>query len=122
MARILSTLIYCLVWVLSLLPLPFLYLFSDIIWLIMFVCPPLRYRKNIVRKNLALSFPEKDKKWLNRTERRFYYQFACQIVESLKTTSIGERWVKRHMEIVGCENIVEETLKGRSGIGYLGEV
>ena len=66
MARILSTLIYCLVWVLSLLPLPFLYLFSDIIWLIMFVCPPLRYRKSIVRKNLALSFPEKDKKWAMR--------------------------------------------------------
>lgn len=122
MARILSTLIYCLVWVLSLLPLPFLYLFSDIIWLIMFVCPPLRYRKNIVRKNLALSFPEKDKKWLNRTERRFYYQFACQIMESLKIVSAGRRWVERHMEFTGADKLRDHISKGKSCMGYLGHV
>lgn len=122
MDKILASILHGLIWVLSLLPLNLLYLFADIAWFIMFLCPPLRYRKSIVRKNLSLSFPDKDRKWLRRTERRFYYQFACQIVESLKTTSIGERWVKRHMEIVGCEKIVEETLKGRSGIGYLGHV
>lgn len=122
MSKILSYILYGLVWVISLLPLPVLYLLSDIVWLIMFICPPLRYRKNIVRKNLALSFPDKDRKWINRTERRFYYQFACQIMEALKTVSAGKRWILRHMEFVGMDNLVQETRKGRSGIGYLGHV
>ena len=101
---------------------PVLYLFSDIIWLIMFICPPLRYRKKIVRKNLALSFPEKDRKWLNRTERRFYYQFLCQIMESFKTVSASRRWIERHMEFTGYEKTREELLKGRSHIGYMGHM
>ena len=122
MSKILSYTLYGLVWVISLLPLPVLYLLSDIVWLLMFICPPLRYRKDIVRKNLALSFPDKDKKWINRTERRFYYQFACQIVEALKTVSAGKRWILRHMEFAGMDRLVEETRKGRSGIGYLGHV
>ena len=122
MAKILASVLYGFTWVLSLLPLPLLYLFSDIAWLIMYICPPLRYRKNIVRKNLALSFPEKDKKWLRRTERRFYYQFACQLMEALKTVSAGKRWIMRHMEFTGQDKLLQETLNGRSGIGYLGHV
>ena len=122
MAKFLSTLLYCIVWLFSLLPMPVHYLLADIIWLIMYICPPLRYRKKIVRDNLAKSFPEKDRKWLRRTERRFYYQFLCQIMESLKTVSASKRWIERHMEFSGVDNIREETLKGRSHIGYLGHV
>ena len=122
MAKIIASVLYGIVWVLSLLPLRLLYLFADIIWLIIFICPPLRYRKSIVRKNLALSYPEKDRKWLRRTERRFYYQFACQIMESLKTVSAGRRWIERHIEFTGQDKLYEETLKGRSGIGYIGHV
>ena len=122
MAKILSNVLYGIIWVFSLLPLNVLYLFSDIVWLLMYLLPPLRYRKKIVRKNLSMAFPDKDKKWLRRTERRFYYQFGCQIMESLKTASVGEKWIKRHMEITGCDKIVEQTLKGRSGFGYLGHV
>lgn len=122
MAGFLSSLLFCIVWVLSLLPMPLLYLFSDIIWLIMYVCPPLRYRKKIVRTNLALSYPDKDIKWLRQTERRFYYQFLCQLMESLKTVSAGRRWVERHMEFAGIEKVKEEVLKGKSCIGYLGHV
>lgn len=114
--------LYSIVWVISLLPMPLLYLFSDIIWLIMFACPPLRYRKEIVRNNLALSFPEKDRKWLKRTERRFYYQFLCQIMESLKTVSASKRWIQRHMEFSGAEKIRKETLRGRSHVCYLGHM
>ena len=86
----------------------------------MFICPPLRYRRKIVQKNLALSFPDKDRKWLRRTERRFYYQFACQIMESLKMASASPRWIKRHMEFTGYEKVHEEALKGQSQIFYLG--
>jgi len=122
MAKFLSRILYGIVWVFSLLPMPLLYLFADIIWLIMFICPPLRYRKKIVQNNLALSFPEKDSKWLKRTERRFYYQFLCQIMESLKTVSASKRWIQRHMEFSGVDRIRKETLGGRAHICYLGHV
>lgn len=88
----------------------------------MYICPPLRYRRKIVQNNLALSFPDKDSKWLKRTERRFYYQFLCQIMESLKTVSASKRWIQRHMEFCDYDRILEETQKGRSHIGYLGHV
>ena len=71
MSKVIANILFGIVWVISLLPMPFLYLFADIIWLLMYICPPLRYRKKIVQNNLALSFPEKDRKWLRRTERRF---------------------------------------------------
>ena len=122
MAKFLSSILYGLVWILSLLPMPVLYLFSDIAWLLMYICPPLRYRKAIVRKNLALSFPDKDNKWLRRTERRFYYQFACQLMEGLKTVSATDRWIERHMEIIGYDNIRKEVLKGQSHIAYMGHL
>ena len=122
MAKVLSTILYGFVWVISLLPLPVLYLISDIGWLIMFICPPLRYRKKIVRNNLALSFPEKDRKWLRRTERRFYYQFACQLVESLKTVSARDKWIERHMEFVGRESLMQEMAKGQSQMCYIGHL
>ena len=122
MAKFLSSILFGIVWIFSLLPLPVLYLFSDIIWLLMYIFPPLRYRKSIVRNNLSLSFPDKSKRWLRRTERRFYYQFACQFVEALKTVSAGKRWILRHMEFTGMDKLVQETINGRSGIGYLGHV
>ena len=122
MSKIIAYILYGIVWVISLLPMPFLYLFADIIWLLMYICPPLRYRKKIVQNNLALSFPEKERKWLRRTERRFYYQFLCQIMEGLKTVSASRRWVKRHMEFTGYDEIREELKKGRSIIGYLGHM
>ena len=122
MKKTIASILYALVWLISLLPLPVLYLLSDITWLIMFICPPLRYRKKIVQKNLALSFPEKDAKWLRRTERRLYYQFLCQIMESLKTVSAGRRWVQRHMVFNGYEAMREEILKGRSQICYMGHM
>ena len=122
MAKFLSTILYCIIWVISLLPLPVLYLFSDLAWLLMYICPPLRYRKNIVRNNLALSFPDKDKKWLRRTERRFYYQFACQLMESLKTVSASKRWINRHMEWTGYEKAVPISERGQSHICYMGHM
>ena len=122
MDRFLSTLLYWTVWVISLLPLPVLYLISDIAWLLMFICPPLRYRRKIVKKNLALSFPEKDAKWHRRTERRFYYQFACQLMESLKTVSARQRWIERHMEFTGAEKLRENVLNGQSQMCYMGHL
>ena len=120
MEKIASKILYGLIWLLSLIPLRVLYLFSDIIWLIMFICPPLRYRRKIVWKNLTTSFPEKDKKELKRIERRFYRQFLDQIFEMFKSASMSGRWIRRHMHFTGLENLEREFADGRSMVMYLG--
>lgn len=120
MHKVFSNILFALIRVISLLPLRVLYLFADIIWLVMFICPPLRYRKKIVEKNLALSFPEKDRAWLRRTERRFYLQFLSQIMESLKMAWGGSAWMKRHLEFKGTDMLNKSMKEGRSHILYLG--
>lgn len=109
-----------LIWMLSLLPLRLLYLVSDITWLVMYLCPPLRYRRRIVWKNLKGSFPEKTDRELHGIERRFYRQFLDQIFEMFKSASMGGAWMRRHMRFDGIELIEKEFAKGHSMIMYLG--
>ncbi|MCQ2084185.1 MAG: lysophospholipid acyltransferase family protein [Bacteroidaceae bacterium] len=122
LTKTVTGILYGLIWLLSLLPLCFHYLISDIIWLIMFVCPPLRYRHKVVWKNLKGSFPEKTDKELHAIERRFYFQFLNLLFETFKTASMGSRWIKRHLRIEGAEYINSEFAKGRSMIMYLGHI
>ena len=46
-----------------------LYGFSDLLWVILYRI--VGYRKNIVRSNLAASFPQKSKKELRAIEKEF---------------------------------------------------
>ena len=64
-------LLYGLWYLLSLLPFCVHYVLSDLIYLILYKM--LGYRKKIVRKNLATSFPEKSETELRTIERRFYH-------------------------------------------------
>ena len=73
----------------SLLPLRALYVLSDIIYII--VRYILKYRRNIIRKNLQKSFPEKDEKDLRRIETEFYHYFCDYLVETIKMMTMSER-------------------------------
>ncbi|MCQ2127481.1 MAG: lysophospholipid acyltransferase family protein [Bacteroidaceae bacterium] len=120
MKRVLVSMTYSFLWLISLLPLRLLYLFSDIIWIVMFLCPPLRYRRNVVRKNLRTSFPDKGVKELKRIERRFYRQFLDQIFEMFKSASMPGWWMRRHMRFEGTDILEKEFSQGRSIVMYLG--
>ena len=110
MQKIIYYILYVLVYIFSLIPLRILYLFTDIVWLLMYLCPPLRYRRKIVRKNLVASFPKKSLKQIRSIERRFYRNFLDQILESLKVASMSERWIERHVEIVNYEKCASRSL------------
>lgn len=120
MKKALTSIIYCLIWLVSLLPLRFLYLIADVLWVIAYICPPLRYRHKIVWKNLKNSFPDKTDKQLHSIERRFYLQFLDQLFETFKSASMGKKWIMRHMRIEGMEYILNEFSKGNSMVMYLG--
>lgn len=97
--------VYALWYLLSLLPLGFLYFVSDLLFFPIYYLA--RYRRKIVRKNLTGSFPEKDLKEIVRIEKRFYHFFCDYIVETLKLFSMSKEQMKRRMVFKGVDHIVD---------------
>lgn len=124
MDKVLYWIIYGFVFIISLIPSPVIYLISELFWIILMICPPLRYRKKIVRKNLADSFPEKSRKELRQIERRFYRYFLDQIFETLKLATISPEKMKKRMYLPDeeKEKIMQDYREGKSAIIYLGHM
>ncbi len=116
--NILAKALYGLLYLLSLLPMWVHYIFSDIIYLIIYYV--VRYRVKIVRKNLSTSFPEKSEKELRHIERRFYRWFSEYLVESVKLLTISKKNLRRRMQFKGVEQVDEIVNEGRSCAVYLG--
>ncbi|MBQ9288285.1 MAG: lysophospholipid acyltransferase family protein [Bacteroidaceae bacterium] len=96
-------------WLLSLLPLKILYLFSDMLYVL--VHHVIGYRKKIVRKNLTNSFPEKSLDEIKQIEKGFYHFFCDYIVETIKQFSISKEEMKRRMVISGVEEMKDRMEK-----------
>ena len=101
----------------SLLPLRFLYIFSDLLYFPLYYC--VRYRRKIVRKNLIESFPEKELGEIQRIEKAFYHYFCDYMVETIKLFSMSEEQMRRRMTFGGVEKI-NEIIKDRDCVAYLG--
>jgi len=84
---------YAFNYVITLLPLRVLYLFSDIIFAVLFYFPS--YRREVVATNLKNAFPEKDKAELDRISRKYYRHLADLFVETLKVTHMSSREISR---------------------------
>jgi len=87
-------LIYGLLYALSLLPWRVLYILSDGIYLLMYYV--IRYRKEVVKENLATAFPEKTDAERTLIMKEFYKNFIDNFIETIKLFSItGEELNKR---------------------------
>lgn len=79
---------------LSRLPFPILYAFSDFLFVVSYYV--IGYRINVVRKNLRSSFPEKSLSELKKIEKQFYKDLCDYGVETLKLLTISkEELMKR---------------------------
>ena len=96
-------------WLLSLLPLKILYLFSDMLYVL--VHHVIGYRKKIVRKNLTNSFPEKSLDEIKQIEKGFYHFFCDYIVETIKQFSISKEEMKKRMVISGVDEMKDRMEK-----------
>ena len=102
----------------SLLPLRLLYVLSDALYIIIYHA--VKYRRRLVRKNLADSFPEKGEAELRAIEKAFYAWLCDYFVETLKLLTISPREISRRMEFVGYEQIARCMAQGKSCSLYLG--
>jgi len=64
-----------------------------------FVYRVIRYRRNVVRGNLKIAFPEKPEKEIREIERRFYHHLMDVAVESLKAFSMSEETICKRFKI-----------------------
>ncbi len=110
--------LYYLAYAISLLPLWLLYRLSDVIFLIVFYC--LRYRRPLVRRHLADSFPEKTEKERRSIERAFYRWFCDYLVESIKLVSISKEQLRRRMVFKNTAVVDEIVGSGQSCAVFLG--
>src|SRR5690606_29409871 len=96
-SKILSATIY----LFSLLPFWALYLISDFIYFFLYYV--IKYRREVVRKNLSLSFPEKPQKERDSIERKFYKSLSDFIVENLKMRTMSASQSKKRLKLLNPE-------------------
>ena len=92
----------------SRLPLPVLYLFSDVLSLFIW------YRRKTVRENLRLAFPHQSPAERRRLERAFYRRFCDLLAEGVKGVSISEPELRRRFVIENPELAEDYFHQGKS--------
>lgn len=85
-------LVYGLLYLFSLLPFRVLYGLSDLIAFILYKW--VRYRKEVVMRNLEIAFPEKTPEQRGVICRQFYYRFTDNFIELLKLISLPPKQVQ----------------------------
>ena len=80
-------LIYPILWIVSMLPFRMLYFVSDLLYILMYYV--IGYRKNAVKENLNLVFPNKSEAELRTVLKNFYHHLCDMVVESIKSMNIS---------------------------------
>ncbi|MDI9879867.1 lysophospholipid acyltransferase family protein [Flectobacillus longus] len=93
---------------LSRLPMPVLYVFSDFLFFVSYYL--IKYRRKVVIMNLQNSFPEKTAKEHQMLAKAFYHNLCDVIVESLKLLTISVKDLEKMVEINGQE-VIDECLR-----------
>jgi KDO2-lipid IV(A) lauroyltransferase len=93
--------IYPLLWIISILPHPLFYGFSDVVYFLVYRI--IGYRKQVVRDNLELVFPNKSKQELDVIEKRFYHHMCDMFLEMVKTMNLSKEAVKKKYHVVNID-------------------
>jgi KDO2-lipid IV(A) lauroyltransferase len=105
----------------SLLPFPLLYVFSDFLSFVLFHV--IRYRKEVVFQNLRNSFPEKTDREIRRIARKYYHNLADITLEVIKTRTISKKQLVKRLTFTNIEIVDELYARNRSilvAIGHCG--
>jgi KDO2-lipid IV(A) lauroyltransferase len=86
--------VYGILYLISLLPLPILYTFSDFIYFIFYYVAG--YRKKVVMSNLLQAFPEKTDEERKIIAKKFYRNFTDNFIEVIKLVSASPAFINKH--------------------------
>ena len=105
-------------WIITLLPLPVLYIFSDLLYLVLYYI--VSYRRKVVAENLRNSFPEKSNEELKIIEKKFYRHLADLLIETFKLTHMSKAEQKKRFTYSNLEVIDRLREDKRDIIAVLG--
>lgn len=106
---------------LSKLPLPVLYLFSDFLYLIARYV--ISYRKKVIDSNLLHAFPEKTPAERKLIRNKFYRNFTdAFFAETIKMLTISEKELRRRFHVVNQELVDGPVKAGKSTLMMAGHV
>lgn len=88
--------LFCIIYLISLLPFWILYKISDIIYFLLYHV--IRYRKKVVFAHIEQAFPEKTARQRIRIAKRFFRNLADLLVEMIKMMSINKRQIRKRFE------------------------
>lgn len=118
MSKIGFYIVYAVLWTIAWLPLPVLYLFSDLGYLIVYKVA--RYRVKVVRQNMRNSFPNKTVTELRQLEHRFYHYLCDYGVESIWYLHASKHAITQHIVFDNCEVFTEAYRTGKDVIAVFG--
>lgn len=104
--------IYPILWLISILPFRLLYLFSDFVYIIIYKV--FRYRKDIVRSNLAKAFPNLSDKERLVIEKKSYHHLCDIFLEMIKTMTISRKEIERRYIFTNLQTYLDLEKKGKS--------
>lgn len=109
--------IYGFLYLVSLLPLPVIYLISDFVYFVTYYVAG--YRKKIVFHNLQIAFPEKTEQERVRIAKNFYHNFIDSMLETIKLFSAPNSFFEKRFT-ANWEVINQYYESGRSVQMHLG--
>lgn len=93
------------------LSLPFLYVLSDILFILAYYV--VRYRRSLVIRNLSNSFPEKSPQEISIIEKEFYHNLSDYAVETLKLFTIKKEELMQRVIFKNVETFDEYVKKNQ---------
>ena len=101
--RLVYWLAYPFLWLISILPFKLFYLFSDLVYFMVYHVAG--YRKKTVEENLRLVFPEKSKAEITSIKKAFYKHMVDMFLEMIKSMSISNDELKKRFAFTNVEEI-----------------
>ncbi len=94
------------------LPLAVLYGLAPLLYFIAFYI--VRYRRDVVRKNLQNSFPEKSATAINALEKQFYRQLIDVMLEAIKASTMTEAQFRQRVRLDNADIFSEHVANNQS--------
>ena len=112
MQFLLYLIIYPFIWIISILPFPVLYLLSDCVYFLVYRI--FKYRKRVVRGNIALALPHLTEEERTNIEKKFYAHLCDLFLEMIKTLSISKKEIEKRYTFSNMDVYYELEKKEKS--------
>jgi len=109
---------YAFNWIITFLPLRILYIFSDLLYFVLYYI--VSYRRKVVAENLKNSFPEKSDAEREVIGKKFYRHLADLMVETFKLTHMSQKSQNKRFTYTNLEIIDKLREEKRDVIAVLG--